>query len=433
LKIEVKSIDSCKKELVIEVEAETLKEEYDSVCQKFLKHARVPGFRPGKAPLSLIKRRYKEAISEDFLEAAVQKHFLAAVKSENLSPLQSPHIHDLSYSEGQPLQFKAVFEILPKLEISNYKGLEIERILPEVKEEEIETSLRQMQGRMAQYVPVEDRAAQSSDFAVINYTGKFTDGTQPGLNAKDVYCEVGGANTLPEFSENLVGAKIGETKTFSIKYSQDFPNKKLAGKEVQYTLELQAIKLKKTPELNDEFAKDVGEFATLEELRNKIRADLTAEKERVVHSEMQSKLLDQVIENNPFEVPEVMVHKQAENRLNEYVRTLLTQGIHPQTLDINWAEFQERQRRLAVHDVKAALVLEHIANQENLGVNDEEVDEEISKRAQQAQQSFEAVKSRLTKDGGIERIKDRIRNRKSLDLLLSFATFKSSQAIIVQP
>ena len=433
MEIEVKSINSCKKELIIEVEAEALKEDYNSVCHKFLKHARVPGFRPGKAPMALIKQRYKEAIREDFLEAAVQKHFLVAVRSEKFSPLQSPHIHDLSYSEGQPLRFKAAFEILPNLEISNYKGLVIERILPEVTDGEIETSLKQMQGRMAQFVPEENRAVQSGDFAVIAYTGKFTDGTQPGLSSKDVYCEVGGPNTLPEFSENLVGARIGETRTFSIKYSQDFPNKKLAGKEVEYTLELQAIKLKKIPELSDDFAKDVGEFATLDDLRKKIRADLLAEKERAIRSDMQSKLLDQVIENNSFEVPEVMVHKQAENRLNDYVRTLLMQGIHPQTLDMNWAEFQERQREQAVHDVKAALVLQQIANQENVGVTDAEVDEEISKRAQEAQQSFEAVKSRLTKDGGTDRIRDRIRNRKSLDLLLSFATFKSPQAAIVQP
>ena len=433
MEIEVKSINSCKKELIIEVEAEALKEDYNSVCHKFLKHARVPGFRPGKAPMALIKQRYKEAIREDFLEAAVQKHFLVAVRSEKFSPLQSPHIHDLSYSEGQPLRFKAAFEILPNLEISNYKGLVIERILPEVTDGEIETSLKQMQGRMAQFVPEENRAVQSGDFAVIAYTGKFTDGTQPGLSSKDVYCEVGGPNTLPEFSENLVGARIGETRTFSIKYSQDFPNKKLAGKEVEYTLELQAIKLKKIPELSDDFAKDVGEFATLDDLRKKIRADLLAEKERAIRSDMQSKLLDQVIENNSFEVPEVMVHKQAENRLNDYVRTLLMQGIHPQTLDMNWSEFQARQRAQAVHDVKAALVLQQIANQENVGVTDAEVDEEISKRAQEAQQSFEAVKSRLTKDGGTDRIRDRIRNRKSLDLLLSFATFKSPQAAIVQP
>jgi trigger factor len=433
LKIEVHSDDACKRELTIEVEGESVKEDYDSVCNKYLRQARVPGFRPGKAPLSLIKQRYKDAIREDFLELAVQKNFRSAIQSENLAPLQAPHVHDISYTEGQPLRFKAGFEVLPTVEVRNYKGLEIERTTTEVKEEEIEQSLRQIQERLAQYTPVEDRAVQTGDFAVISYTGKFSEGNEPSFQSQDVYCEVGGAETLPEFTENLIGARSGESRTFKIKYDPEFPNRKLAGKEVEYTLEVHSIKLKKTPELNDDFARDVGEFKTLEELRSKIRNDVAADKERSVRSQMQTRLLDQVIESNPFEVPDVLVRRQTENRFNDYVRTLVMQGIHPQTLDINWAQFQERQREQAIHDVKAGLVLEHIADQENLQVTDEEVDEEISRRAKEAQQSFEAVKSRLTKDGGADRIKDRLRNRKSLDLLLSTATFKNPQSVIVQP
>ncbi len=433
MKIEVHSDGACKKELTIEVAAENLKEDYDSVCNKYLRQARVPGFRPGKAPLSLIKQRYKEAIREDFLELAVQKSFGSAIQSENLAPLQAPHVHDISYSEGQPLRFKAHFEILPTVEIRNYKGLEIEQTTAEVSEEEIEHSLHQLQERLAQYTPVEDRAVQTGDFAVVSYTGKFAAGDEPSFESKDVYCEVGGAETLPEFTESLVGSRSGESKTFKIKYAPEFPNKKLAGKEVEYTLQVHSIKLKKIPELNDDFARDVGEFKTLEELQSKIRNDIAGDKERSARSQMQNRLLDQVIESNPFEVPEVLVQKQTENRINDYVRTLVMQGIHPQSLDINWAQFQERQREQAVHDVKAGLVLEHIADQENLQVTDEEVDEEILRRAKEAQQPFEAVKSRLTKDGGADRIKDRLRNRKSLDLLLSTATFKNPQSVIVQP
>jgi trigger factor len=433
LKIEVDSVNTCKREVTIEVEEESLRGDYDSVCSKYLKQARVPGFRPGKAPLSLIKQRFKDAIREDFLEVAVQKSFRSAIQSENLSPLESPHIHDLSYAEGRPLRFKAVFEVLPKLEIRNYKGLEIERIPVEVKDEEVEHSLLRIRERLAQYSPVEDRAVQQGDFAVISYTGKFSGGTEPPFRAQDVYCEVGGAETLPEFTENLVGARSGETRTFTIKYAPEFPNKKLAGKEVEYTLELHSIKLKKLPDLNDDFARDVGDFKTLEECRSKIRNDLIAEKEQMARSQMQTQLLDQVIETNAFEVPEVLVQKQTEDRLNDYVRTLVAQGIHPQTLNLNWAQFQERQREQAIRDVKVGLVLENIADQEDLHVTDKEVDEEISRRAKEAQQPFEAVKSRLTKDGGADRMKHRLRNRKSLDLLLSTATFKDPQSVIIQP
>jgi len=383
LKIEVHNDGACKKELTIEVPPENLKEDYDSVCNKYLRQARVPGFRPGKAPLSLIKQRYKEAIREDFLELAVQKGLRSAIQSENLVPLQSPHVHEVSHSEGQPLRFKAHFEVLPTVEIRNYKGLEIEQTTAEVKEEEIEHSLLQLQERLAQYTPVEDRTVQTGDFAVVSYTGKFSEGDEPSFQAKDIYCEVGGAETLPEFTENLVGSRSGDSRTFQIKYAPEFPNKKLAGKEVEYTLQVHSIKLKKTPELNDDFAKDVGEFKTLEELRSKIRSDIAEDKERSARSQMQNRLLDQVIESNPFEVPEVLVQKQTENRLNDYVRTLVMQGIHPQTLDINWAQFQERQREQAIHDVKAGLVLEHIADQENLQVTDGEVEEEILRRAKE--------------------------------------------------
>ena len=433
MKIEVHNEGDCKRELTIEVEAKDLKVDLDSVCNKYFRQARLPGFRPGKAPMSLIKQRYKDAIREDFLDLAVQKSFRRAIESENLVPLQAPHVHNVSYTEGGPLRFKAHFEVLPSVEIRNYKGLEVEQTKTEVKEEEIEHSLRQLQERLAQYTPVEDRAVQTGDFAVISYTGKFSEGNDPSFQAQDIYCEVGGAETLPEFTENLVGSRTGDSKTFRIKYDSEFPNKKLAGKEVEYTLRVHSIKLKKIPELNDDFARDVGEFKTLEELRTKIRNDIALDKERSARAELQNRLLEQVIQSNPFEVPDVLVQKQTENRLNDYVRSLVMQGIHPQTLDINWAQFQERQREQAIHDVKAGLVLEQIADQENLQVTDEEVNEEISRRAKEAQQPVEAVKSRLTKDGGADRIKDRLRNRKSLDLLLSTATFKNPQSVIVQP
>ena len=433
MKIEVQKDRDCKRELTIEVEAEDLKEDYESVCSRYHRQARVPGFRPGKAPMSLIKQRYKDAIREDFLELAVQKSFRNAVQSENLVPLQSPHVHDISYSENQPLRFKAHFEVLPEVEIRNYKGLEIEQTKVEVEGEEIEHSLRQLQERLAQYTPVEDRAAQAGDFAVISYTGRFCEGNEPSFQAQDVYCEIGGADTLVQFTENLAGSATGDSRVFKIKYDPEFPNKKLAGKEIEYTVQVHSVKLKKTPELNDDFAKDVGEFSSLEELRNKIQHDIATEKERSARTQMQNQLLEQVIESNPFEVPDALVEKQTEIRINDYVRSLILQGIHPQTLDINWVDFRERQRQQAVHDVKAGLVLEHIAEQENLQVTEEEVDEEITRRAKEAEQPIEAVRSRLTKDGGVDKIKSRLRNRKSLDLLLSTATFKNPQSVIVQP
>ena len=253
MKVEVNNKSACKKEVSIEVEPEKLKEDHRTVCNKYLKNARIPGFRPGKAPLPVVLQRYKAEIRGDFLDAAVQKYFLEAIKAETLSPLESPHIHDLKHSDGQPLQFKAVFEVMPKLEIADYKGVEIERVLPEFKEEEVESSLKKMQERMAQFVPVSDRPVQNGDFAVISYTGKFADPGRTHLLAKEIYCEVGSSNTLPEFNQNLMGANAGEARAFRVKYPDEFPNKELAGCEVEYFVELQAIKLKQLPDLNWHF------------------------------------------------------------------------------------------------------------------------------------------------------------------------------------
>lgn len=433
MKVEVVNKNSCQRAVSIEVDPESLKPDHSAVCNKYQRQARVPGFRQGKTPMSLILKRFKNEIREDFLEASVQKHLLEAIKSESLQPLDRPHIHELSYNEGEPLRFTAEFEVLPELNLSHYRGLEIERVPVEVKEEEVEATIKTMQERMAQYLPVTGRAIQTGDFAVISYVGKFGDPSKKDIEAKDTYCEVGSDNTLPEFNDNLLGAQAGDKKSFQVKYPGNFPNKELAGTEIQYDIEVQDIRQKQVPDLNDEFAKDAGQYGSLEELRNKVRERITSNKEQAAQSDMQEKLVELIIQNNPFDVPGVMVKKQTENRLNDYVRSLIARGVHPKTLDINWAEFQERQKELAVTDVKVALVLEHIAEKENITVTEDELDQDISKRAQESQQAFEALKSRLTKDGATDRIRDRIRNKKSLDLLLNLASVKDPQGIIVQP
>lgn len=433
MKIEVKNETSCKKELTIEVDYESLKDEYAVVCQKYQRQASVPGFRRGKTPLSVILQRYKKEIQDDFLEAAVRRCVREALEAQSLEPLEPPHIHDLSYQQGESLKFKAIFEVMPKIEVTSYKGLEIERTPVGVKEEEVESALKNYQERMAQFIPVSDRAVQLGDFAIIAYTGSFADTHRAKLHEKEVYCEIGSKNTLPEFNENLLGATVGETRSFRVRYPDDFANKELAGLEVDYSIEVKGIKIKQVPELNDEFAKDAGEYGSLTEMREKLRTEILQHKEDAARSDMQEKVLDLIISRNSFEVPESLVKRQAENRLNDYVRSLIRRGVHPQTLDIDWDDFRERQKEQAIHDVKAALVIEHVAGLEGISVSDEEVDADIAVHARNAHQPVEAVKSRLTKDGAIDRIKDRIRNRKILDLLLNSTIIKDPQGSIVQP
>ncbi len=432
MKTEVNQISPCKREVHVEVPPENLKDEYNLLCERYRQKAKVPGFRPGKAPLSVVLRHYRASLREDFLEHAVQNHLLKALEGENLSPLGTPKVQELKYEDGGTLSFSASFEVLPKLEISNYRGLEVQRILPEVKEEEIENTLGQMQERLAEFTPIEERAIQDGDFAVVAYKGTYLDGSRSDFESKETYIEVGGKSTIEEFTRNLQGARPGETKIFSVSYPADYPGREMAGKEVRYVVQVQALKSKKIPELNDDFAKNVGDYNSLEELRVKIRQDLQASKGQAARKEMEEKLLETILDLSPFEVPQALVERQTEVRMNEYVRGLIMRGIHPQTLDVNWSDLRQQQRQRAEHDVRVSLLLDYIADQESLEVSDEELEEEIVKRAREAKQSVEAFKSRLTKDGGADRIKTRIRNRKTMDLLLSLASFKDPQGIIFQ-
>ncbi len=433
LKIEVNRLSSCKTELAIEVEADHWKPDYDAVCRNYLRQVRVPGFRPGRAPLAIVRQRYGQSIRADFLGTALRKYFREAAESKSLAPLSPPVVGEVVFSPGQPLAFKATFEVSPSLELPTYKGLEIERVSAEVKDEEVEAALQQLREKMAEYLPVEDRPAQAGDHAVISLEGEYSTAGRENIRDEEVYCELGGAETPSEFTDNLSGAQCGETKTFTVEYPDDHANKDLAGQQVHYSVLLKAIKQKRLPELNDDFAKDAGDCSSLDELRSKVQADYAEQKKKAARSEMQSKLVDLIIEGTSFEVPEVLIKEQFEARLNDTMRALMMQGVHPKTLKLDWELFQERQRERAIHDVKTAIVLESIAKEENLTASEEEVEEEITRIAQKADQPVEAVKSRLTKEGGTTRIKTTIRNRKCLDLILSLASIKTPQGLIVQP
>ena len=433
MKVEVNPLSSCKTELGIEVEAERWKPDYQAVCQKYLRQARVPGFRPGRAPLPIVQQRFGDSIRADFLEAAVRKYFTEAVESESLKPLSLPKIADVDFAPGQPFTFKATFEVPPVLELPNYQGLEIEQVPAEVKDEEVEAVLEQFREQSAEYLPVEDRPAQSGDHAVISLEGKYSTAGREDIRDDDVYCELGGEGTPPEFTDNLSGAQCGETRTFSVTYGEDHTNRQLAGHQVNYRVELKAIKLKRLPELDDEFAKDAGVYSSLEDMRSKVRADCVERKEKAARSEMQSRLVDRLVEDTSFDVPEVLVEDQLESRLKDAMQALMMQGVHPSTLKLDWNRFREQQREKAVLDVKRAILLEDIADKEELTVSDQELEEEISRIAEGADQPIEAVRSRLTRDGGAARIKNTIRNRKCLDLILRLASVKTPPGLIVQP
>ena len=308
------------------------------ISRRNLRDARkVPGFRPGKAPVQVVKTRYRDEIVSEMMQHLLPKAFSDAVEERKLDIVHTPSFEKIDYSSGQPLRFKAVFEVYPELDISNYLGVPMEPISVDVTEAEVENALKQLQEEGAEMVPLEeDRPIKEGDFAEITFQGTLPDTEEAPISAEKVMCEVGGRTTLKEFTENLEGARVGEDRTFTVTYRPDYPERRLAGKAVEYKVKVENVKEKKLPEINDELAQGYGDYKTLDELKAKITADIETHKREHANEQMREKILEWLEDNNEFEVPTYLVERQLETRLQRLIRDLSRQGINPQRLDVDW-------------------------------------------------------------------------------------------------
>lgn len=415
--------NACRRELEIEIPVDAVQRKVESVAKEFARLARVPGFRPGKAPVTLIRRRYAEDIKTEVVQSLVPEYFENAVREANLKPLGRPVIEGLVFEEDKPLKFKASFEVLPEIKLGDYKDLEVEEPVMATSEEDVEKALAQLREQAATFVAVEDRPLQDGDYAVLSLTGTQVkpEVKREPIRADDVLCLIGGENTLREFTENLRGGKPGEERRFEVSYSEEYSDRELVGKTIAYTARVRGIKQKQLPELNDEFTKDLGEFTTLDALRAKIRKDLEIEQDHRRREAIRDRLVSLLVERHDFPVPEALVEHQMNSRLERSVRTLVAQGVDPRRLDVDWAKLRRQQREAAVREVKAGLLLEKIADAENIEVSEAEVEREIAAIATRAGQSTEAVRSRLTREGGLDRMNSRLRSEKTVDFIYSNA------------
>lgn len=415
--------NACLRELEIEIPAEVVQRKVESVAREFSRVVRIAGFRPGKAPVSLIRRRFAEDIKSEVVQSLVPEYLETAAEKANLKPLGRPEIEELVFEEDKPLRFKARFEVLPEIQLGEYKDLEVEAPEMSVTDTDVEKAIEELRERSATYVALEDRPLAAGDHAAISLRGSEMkpEVKRDAVHAEDVLCHLGGENTLKEFTENLVGAQPGEARRFEVAYAEDYSDRELAGKTMAYTVEVRGIKQKQLPELNDEFAKDLGEFTTLAELRDKIRKDLEAEVERRRTQATRDRLVDLLVARHDFPVPEALVEHQMNQRLERGVRSLMAQGVDPRRLDVDWTKVRSQQREGAVKEVKAGLLLEKIAEAENIQVTDEEVERAVGEIAASAGQSTEAVRARLTREGGLARMKSRLRSEKTIDFIYSNA------------
>jgi len=417
---DAKKQDGVKREISVEIPADEVARETEVIVQKYQKVARLPGFRSGHVPASIIKQRFKEDLKSDVVEALVPRHFRKEAEKQGLIPVSQPQVTDLHIHDGEPLRFKASFEIMPEIVVEGYKELRADHPEIVIKDEEVEEAVNSVREQHATYTSVEGRPLADGDYAQASMDGKpkENDATAQPVHMDEVLIEIGGKNTVPEFTENLRGAKAGDEREFEVSYPEDVADKRLAGKAFIYTVKIQAIKQKNLPELNDDFAKELGEFSSFDQVRKQIRDNMEAERKHDAERQAKDKLVAELVKRNDFEVPESLVDRQIDLRLERGLRALAAQGMKMEDLKkMDLPRLRVGQRDQAVQDVKSSLLLERVADLEKIEAGEDELNHEIEALAKQTKQTPEAVRARLTQDGGLDRIRNRIRSEKTLDFL----------------
>lgn len=409
---------TCKKELVIEIPVDVVQREADSVAGQFAKRARIPGFRPGHAPTSLVRRHFRDDIRSEIAQTLIPRFFQTAVKEQKWEIVGQPRFEDLKFEDDQPLTCKATFEIYPDFELQPYKELEVEEEQAEVTDADVDKAVADLRESAATFEVVTDRPAADDDHLTVNYRGQDTSSpTSPPTEAKEAVVHLGGKQTVEAFTENLRGAKVGEVREFPVTYPPDYPQKNLAGKTFGYRVEIQSIKRKVVPPADDELAKSVSEFATLEELRTKLRQDLAENAQRQAEIGSKQKLAEKLLEAHQFPVPEVLVEVQMDRKIERTLGQLLSQGIDPRETQVDWRKVREEANPEAEKEVRVALVLSRVADAEKIDLTEEEVDDVIREMAQERRMTAAELKTRLTRDGKLDTLKSTRRNQKALDFI----------------
>lgn len=435
-----------RREISVEIPAEVARKEWDGIVHTYSQRARVPGFRHGKVPASVIRQRFGQQIKSDLLESLVPNYFRQAIQKEGLRPISQPLVRELEMELDQPIRFKATFEVLPEIQLGAYQEIKVERADTAVTEEEVENELKRMQEQRASFDPVEeDRPLQDGDFAQISFkvaprTGPAADDSaatpaesapsetepkaeaaaEPEKEMEEALVEIGGDHTLPEFSENLRGIKAGEERTFDVAYAEDFYDKRLAGKNLTYQVKVNSLKKKIMPELNDDFAKELSqEFETLDDLKKRMRDGMTQQRKSQVEHDSKEKLMEQLVGQHDFPVPEALVERQIEIRLERGLRALAHQGMREEDMKrLDFSKLRVAQRDAAVKEVKTTLLLDKIAEVENIEISDEELFQEIDALAGQMKTTPEALRKQLEEEG-LDRLRGRMRTDKALHSLYS--------------
>ncbi len=401
----------------IEIPPEVVKKRLDAVAIQLQRRVRLPGFRPGKAPVSLIQQKFRDDIRSEVLQELVPEYVRVRAQEQNWEPVGYPSVTDVQFADDTALRFKATVEVLPEFQLENYEDMSVPLEESKVSEEEVVKNLDRLREQAATYVNLEDRPLQEGDFASIGFEGISPGRDSTPVKVEEVLCEIGGANTMKEFTENLKGAQLGEERRFEIAYPPEFNDPRLAGKTVAYKVKVLGLKKKILPELNDDFAREMGEFASLDALRQRVQDELGKAKREEAEQKAKNQLRQKLVELHDFPVPESMVERQMERRVERLRRQLTAQGVDLKSLQMDWKKLRASQQESALQEVKSALILEKIAEKKKIVAEEADIEEEIGKIAAASQQTAAMIRSRLTKEGALDKIRARIRIEKALEII----------------
>jgi trigger factor len=420
MKTEFVDVSETRKNLVVEIESSTVDAEIDRVARDYTKAARIPGFRPGKVPARVVKQRFRSQILHDVVHELVPRAVDDALRERGLEPLDTPDIRDVVVEEGQPLKFTATFDTVPSFDLQPYVSLQLRRHQATLQEGAVDETLQSLRERAARFEVVEARPVERGDTVVVDLVREA--GTEPPDTHQDVTIEIGAAANPPGFDDEVIGTTVGETKRFEVRYPDDYEMKELAGTAVNYTVTMKGLKRRVVPDLDDEFARDLGEFDTLAALRARVEQDLTREAEQKAERDARGDLLKQLAGWVTFTVPESLIERELDRRIEDFARRLMEQGVDPRKADIDWAAFRQAQQEPARDSVASALVLDEVAQREGLTVSEAEIEAELSRFGERTGRTTAAVRAQLEKDGGISRLATGLRREKAVDFLRSRAT-----------
>lgn len=420
MKTEFVDVNETRKNLRVEIPTDIVNAEIERIARGYSRSARIPGFRPGKAPARVIKQRYREQILHDVAHDLIPRAIDDALRERGVEAVEPPDVRDITVDEGQPLTFTASFDTVPSFDTGDYTALSLKRPAAQVDEQAVDLALQRLRERAARFEAVEGRGTDHGDTVVVDLERRDSDGKTDKHD--NVSIELGAKANPPGFDEQLLGLAPGQDKTFSIRYPGDYTIAELANAEVGYAVTVKELRRRVLPELDNEFAKDLGEFETLDALRARVREDLEHEARHAAERDLRAELMKQLAARVPFEVPPALVERELDRRLEDFARRLMEQKIDPRQAGIDWDAFRESQREVAREAVAGAVYLDEVARRERLEATPEEIDQEVERWAAGAGRTPAAVRAALEKEGGISRIAAGLRREKSIDFLRTRAT-----------